>query len=196
MDICFLDMDGVLADFSQQVRKKLGYDSERVKGREKDSLSPEELKIKQEISNLVHHSNDFWITMPKTEYADELLQICKTNFDKTFILSNYNPPDNFRYRFYAVKSLKKDWLERELDIKDVGIIISGKQKSAFIPPDHTGVLIDDMNNNILDWNRCGGVGILHKDYEITKNKLQYFLAVSKNNKMLAIVNALQLKRQR
>ena len=191
MDICFLDMDGVLADFSKQVEKMLGYDSEIVKDRERSSLSEVELKIKQEISKLVHGSNDFWKTMPKTEYADELLNFCKNNFDKIFILSNYNPPDTSPHRFFAVKSLKTYWLEQELDMQSVGIIISKKSKSSFVPSqEYKGILVDDINTNIVDWNNHGGIGILHKDYSITKNKLDYFIKLSKNDKILALINAL------
>ena len=37
------------------------------------------------------------------------------------------------------------------------------------------ILIDDRSDNIKEWKETGGVGILHKEYDVTVEKLKGFV---------------------
>jgi hypothetical protein len=67
---------------------------------------------------------------------------------------------------------KKIWIKRELGI-DIPYIID-KEKWKHINNDGD-ILIDDMAHNIYPWNKKGGIGILHKNTNLTIAKLENIL---------------------
>ena len=44
------------------------------------------------------------------------------------------------------------------------IIVSDQVKSRFLPQNAVGVLIDDQKENVAEWEKAGGKGIVYKDY--------------------------------
>jgi hypothetical protein len=108
--------------------------------------------------------------MPKTPYADHLLNFCTNTFDKVILLSSYIPEPLDKSRFNRVKKLKLDWVKNNFE-KKLTTIITNSRKSAYILPDQNNYLIDDTYKNIIDWRNHGGMAIFHKRYPITKKIL-------------------------
>lgn len=66
---------------------------------------------------------------------------------------------------------KRLWLHNQLG-SDVEVIVClARHKHHHISVEYTDVLIDDNASNIQNWERAGGIGILHTSYEDTFTKL-------------------------
>jgi len=132
----FLDMDGVLTDFTKKLTELLGHTVD------KDFKDP---KIWDAISKA---GKEFWSKMEWLTGAHQFFKDLK-KFDPTILSSPSNHPSSIEG--------KKEWLKEELP--KVPYLIK-KNKETYAAPD--AILIDDREDNIKKWEDNGGIGILHK----------------------------------
>lgn len=163
--IVFLDMDGVLSDFAQQAQNLCQIDVRSFVNRT-TALTPVELAQQDKVFQLADYSNDFWKTMPMMPFAKEVFEYVRQNFDDVFMLSKFIPPKKNPERLGAVSYLKKFWFYENIcsDYPMDHIIVSDQLKSRFLPQNAVGVLIDDQKENVAEWEKAGGKGIVYKDY--------------------------------
>lgn len=163
--IAFLDMDGVLSDFAEQAWRVCGINVRSFVNRT-TALTPVEVAQQNKVFYQANYSNEFWKTMPMMPFAKEVFEHLRQNFDDVFILSKFVPPQKNPERLEAVSYLKKFWFYENIsDTHPVDhIIVSDKVKSHFLPKDAVGVLIDDQESNISEWENAGGKGIVYKNY--------------------------------
>lgn len=131
--VMYVDMDGVLTDFSRQYEKYTG--DKLTKGSKVDWAKVESL--------------EFWSEMPWRKDAKALWKSLSP-FDPILLTSPSGGPQ--------CPEGKKEWVRRELG-ESTRVIIDS-QKWRYASP--VAVLIDDMEKNIGPWDLYGGIGILHK----------------------------------
>ena len=134
----FVDMDGVLSDFSGLVRQHTGKDPEAMET--------------QELWKAVDQIPRFWADMPWMPGGQELWAAVKDQNPTILSAPARNPrciPE------------KTEWIEKNLG-EDVPYIFDG-QKEKYCEPG--AVLIDDKPENIEKWREAGGVGILFQNAE-------------------------------
>lgn len=145
----YVDLDGVLTDFSKQLAELLNKPLDRTWDFGND---PEVWK------KIDGAGEDFWSEMKWMPDGHKLWDFVK-KFDPTILTAPSDHPSS--------KSGKKIWLEENLP--DVPYIIeSKKEKHA----KEGYVLIDDREKNINKWKKAGGIGILHKDADTTIKELE------------------------
>ena len=155
----YVDMDGVLADFFGEWKKLVGKDWRQL---DKDELEPALKKIRD--------ADDFWLNIPLTSNAKNLLSIIKKVKGNYKILSSplANDPKSEPH--------KREWIEKNLDFFPPSEVIITKDKAKYATnPDGTpNILIDDYGVNISAWESAGGIGVKHKDhkFERTAKKLK------------------------
>ena len=155
----YVDMDGVLADFFGEWKKLVGKDWRQL---DKDELEPALKKIRD--------ADDFWLNIPLTSNAKNLLSIIKKVKGNYKILSSplANDPKSEPH--------KREWIEKNLDFFPPSEVIITKDKAKYATnPDGTpNILIDDYGVNISAWESAGGIGFKHKDhkFERTAKKLK------------------------
>ena len=155
----YVDMDGVLADFFGEWKKLVGKDWREL---DKDEIEPALKKIRDE--------DDFWLNIPLTSNAKNLLGIIKQVKGNYKILSSplANDPKSEPH--------KREWIEKNLDFFPPTEVIITKDKAKYATnPDGTpNILIDDYGVNISAWESAGGIGFKHKDhkFERTAKKLK------------------------
>jgi len=149
----FVDMDGVLADFFGSWTKLTGKDWRQIKG---DDLEPALQKIKDK--------KDFWINLPKTSNADNLLSLIKQVKGSYNILSSPLPGDKNSI------PQKKEWIKNNLqDFMPSSVIIDSNKAQYATNKDGTpNILIDDFGKNIASWEAAGGIGFKHKDHKFER----------------------------
>ena len=156
----YIDMDGVLADFDRGVRELCGMEptDQSVRSPRQDDLMWE--KIRQ-----VDHFYDRLELMPG---AKEMFDAVYGKYgDRCEILTGI--PKEKRKILTAGED-KEAWMKRILSEKIVVNICLRAQKIKKC----TGadaVLIDDLQENIDEWNAAGGIGILHVSAEQTMKAL-------------------------
>ena len=140
---CYLDMDGVLADFVSQVRQTTGFDVQGFRNRE---LSQEEKSIQHTVFNYVDTDKEFWKTMPKIKDADKLVAFCLSRFDEVKILSTYRPPKENPARFIEVRRDKIHWIRSQFpnQFKIDDILVTKDPKHLHIKPTKINYLIDEI----------------------------------------------------
>lgn len=149
----FLDMDGVSCDLVQHMFHKLGINYESVI--EKWIIDyPKNYNIHEVIERdkdeiwRVTEKKEFWETMPKYEWFDELYYFCKSKCDTVFISAPTNNPECI--------SGKLSWiLNINNSCKDY---VFTHRKELFA--NSNSLLIDDSDKNIDDFKKCGGYGVL------------------------------------
>lgn len=163
--IAFLDMDGVLSDFAEQAQRVCGINVRAFVNRT-TALTPVELAQQKTVFYQADYSNEFWKTMPMMPFAKEVFEYVRQNFDDVFMLSKFVPPKKNPERLGAVSYLKKFWFYENIcsDYPMDHIIVSDQLKSRFLPQNAVGVLIDDQKENVAEWEKAGGKGIVYKDY--------------------------------
>lgn len=156
----YCDMDGVLCDFD-----------ERFVYYYPDYKSPLEYRLKNgndALKNAVDRAGvDFWSKMKWMPGGSDLWSI----------IGKYNPyiltsPGDFEY----AKEGKKLWIESNLDPQPKGIIFAqtGNKHSEMKTDPKRSILIDDYWPNLAPWKAQGGISIMHKDINKTKDILSKF----------------------
>ena len=147
----YVDMDGVLADFFGDWKKLVGKDWRNIK-----DIKPALQKIRD--------TEDFWLNLPVTSNAKNLLSLIKDIKGSYNILSSPLPDDP------NSEPHKRQWIEKHLSFfppKNV-IITFDKAKYASQPDGTPNILIDDYGINIGKWEAAGGMGFKHKDHKFER----------------------------
>ena len=147
----YVDMDGVLADFFGAWKKLIGTDWREIK-----DLDSALQKIRDK--------DDFWLNIPVTKNAMNLLSLIKGLKGKYNILSAPLPNDP------NSEPHKREWIEKNLSAFPPSkvIITSNKSVHATQPDGTPNILIDDFGKNIAKWESAGGVGFKHKDHKFER----------------------------
>jgi len=150
----YVDMDGVLADFFGDWAKLMGKNDWRDIGKENipDALE----KIKQ--------TENFWLELPLTSNAKQLLGLIKEVKGEYHILSSPLPGDP------NSEPHKREWIEKHLNFfpPTKVIITHDKAKYATQEDGTPNILIDDYGVNIQKWEAAGGFGFKHKDHKFER----------------------------
>jgi 5'(3')-deoxyribonucleotidase len=148
----YVDMDGVLADFFGDWAKLMGKDH----WTKIDDISPALQKIRD--------TEDFWLNLPLTDNAKNLLTLIKDVKGEYNILSSPLPDDP------NSEPHKREWIKKNLNFflpKQV-IITHDKAKYATSEDGTPNILIDDYGQNIAKWEAAGGIGFKHKDHKFER----------------------------
>jgi len=150
-----IDLDGVLADFEGKVTEILGRPMNSVP---KGSV----WKAVQAYNNQVA---PFFESLPKMSDADKLVKFCVENFMNVKILTatGYVPKD-------AAEQKKRWVLKNYGPTLPVKTVTSSEQKAMYANP--KTILIDDRSKSIGPWESAGGIGILHKNADLTISELK------------------------
>jgi hypothetical protein len=151
----FVDMDGVLADFFSAWANLMGVDNWRDINK-KHNIDDALEKIRQ--------TDDFWINLPLTSNAKQLLGLIKQVKGKYKILSSPLPGDK------NSEPHKRLWVEKHLGFfpPEAVVIEHDKAKYAAQPEGTPNILIDDYGVNIQKWEAAGGIGFKHKDHKFER----------------------------
>ena len=137
-------MDGVIADFKKKWNEIYGRgEYERFdKNRFSDFVSNHEfsiLDLMSDAENLIDYLNDKWKHVP--------IEILSSTANEKY--------------YETISQQKKMWLHtHNIDWKE-NFVPGKSHKYKYAEPSY--VLIDDDKQNIEDWNKAGGIGILHRD---------------------------------
>jgi len=147
----YVDMDGVLADFFGSWKKLIGKDWRQI-----DDIEPALQKIRD--------TDDFWLKIPPTKNANNLLSIIKQIKGSYNILSAPLPNDP------NSEPHKREWIEKYLKSfpPNKVIITQDKAKYATQSDGTPNILIDDFGQNVAKWEAAGGVGFKHKDHKFER----------------------------
>ena len=147
----YVDMDGVLADFFPAWKKIVGKDWRQITDIE-DALQK------------IRDKDDFWLNLPLTANAQNLLNIIKDLKGEYTILSAPLANDP------RAEPHKREWVKKNLAFfppKEV-IVSADKYKWAKQADGTPNILIDDFGSNIRNWESKGGVGFKHKDHKFER----------------------------
>jgi len=148
----YVDMDGVLADFFGDWAKLMGKDH----WTKIDDISPALQKIRD--------TENFWLDLPLTDNAKNLLALIKDVKGEYNILSSPLPDDP------NSEPHKREWIKKNLNFflpKEV-IITHDKARYATTEDGTPNILIDDYGQNIAKWESAGGIGFKHKDHKFER----------------------------
>ena len=147
----FVDMDGVLADFFTEWKKLIGQN-----WRDITDIKPALQKIRD--------TENFWLDLPMTPNAQNLLNLIKDLKGEYNILSSPLPDDP------NSEPHKREWIENHLNFfppKRV-IITHDKARYATQRDGTPNILIDDYGVNVRNWEAAGGVGFKYKDHKFER----------------------------
>lgn len=154
--IIWFDLDGVLADFDGEFARLTGLDwKERIEETWKEKWAA------------INAHPEFFLNLPWVEGARELWDWC-AGFDRRVLSAASSN---------CLPSLthKLQWCHRELGMSGNAVVIVGhrRQKATFATPD--GILIDDKLENIQEWVKAGGIGIVFETASQVRKELETFL---------------------
>ena len=158
----YCDLDGVLVDFYRGFREITGksWDDPVYKGK-----SAEKHKI-------IANHKDWWANLPPERDYDQLWSFIK-NFNP-HILTAYAEWDEA-----ACKHGKVVWNSKHTRLPHDHLHVVLRESKRYFAKDHDGshfgkpnVLIDDFQDNIKEWDRDGGIGILHTSAANTITRLK------------------------
>lgn len=153
----YLDMDGVIADFNYAYIKRFG-------------ITPAEAEAGKEFYK---HFDEFiahrdFANLPLMPGAQQLIAYLRTLKIPTEILSSTSSEK----RHAPIAEQKMEWLQRHgIDFK-VNLVPGKRFKKDYSNPN--SLLIDDTEQNIDQWRREGGIGILHDDVMTTLGILKMY----------------------
>ncbi len=150
--ICFLDMDGVIADFVGSTCKAHGlespyghvnclgiFDMEKCWG----------MTVEKFWEPLATY--EFWADMAKTPEADELVELLIGKFGEKQVCILTHPS-----AYDGCISAKKAWIDKHYPMLS-GQMLFGSAKQYLAGPDR--YLVDDWDKNIKAFKDAGGYGI-------------------------------------
>ena len=155
----YLDMDGVLCDFEKKFTEYYGLLSLAKRDRKEWSKDWEDFVLNKKGFEKLE-----WFSGGR-----ELLQFVRNHFHNVEILSSSGGQ-----KFHGeVTAQKIKWLRKHgIDYK-ANIVPGRKYKTEYA--NKNSILIDDTEDIIRNFNKAGGIGILHKDIGETLEKLKEIL---------------------
>lgn len=158
IQIVYLDMDGVIANFDKRFKEKFG-------------KRPQETRNDKDFGGYFKKFIDDaeFINLELMPDALELLNYLETIEVPVEILSSTARED----RHQEIAKQKDVWLDKH-EIHYVRNFVPGKSlKYKFAEP--SSIIIDDTQSVIDDWKKAGGVAIHHKDALSTISTLKMLL---------------------
>jgi len=158
ISMIYVDMDGVIADFSKRYKERFGVRPEQTRNNKEFGGYFKKFIDDKEFQTLDMMDDTFILL----GFLDKL------PIEKQ-ILSSTARPDSHD----AIAPQKQKWLDtRRINYK--ANFVPGKSlKYKFATPD--SIIIDDTKSVIDDWNKAGGIGILHRDAKSTIEILKMYL---------------------
>jgi hypothetical protein len=158
ISMIYVDMDGVIADFSKRYKEKFKVTPEQTRSNKDFGRYFSEFIADREFQTLDPMEDAFFLI----NHLD-MLPVEKQ------ILSSTARPDSHD----AIAPQKQEWLKAHgIDYK--ANFVPGKSlKYKFATPD--SIIIDDTKSVIDDWNKAGGIGILHTDAISTIAMLKMYI---------------------
>lgn len=160
MTTLYLDMDGVLADFNKQAQTVLGASNQDTHAAAQRGRWPEEQwrKLKADPH--------FYRTLPKTEIADELVNVARTLRDEfgwqLFILTAIPKANDMPDAFHDKILWVQDYFP------DLRVHFGPYSNDKFRHAKPGDVLIDDRKDNCTQWEAAQGLAIKVDDTNRTK----------------------------
>jgi len=165
----YVDMDGVLADFFGEWAKLMGVNNWK------------DIKDVDSALNKIKEQPNFWVNLPLTSNALQLLSAIKAYKGRYNILSAPLPGDA------NSKPQKMAWIKKNLSSFPPQKIILDHNKAKYAKqPDGTpNGLIDDYGKNIASWTAAGGIAIKHEDSNVqhTIDKLDDYIGEAETLKL-------------
>ena len=156
----FLNIDGVLADFSKQLSVKTGYALEEVQqflqkelfDADEKKLTAQECQLKNKIEKVVSEK-DFYTSMPVVEGARTVLGDLKKRFDKVYLFSRLITTHIKDKQLNEVCSLKKQWVLEKVDpsFPNEQILTTYMPAEKLMLSRVHSVLIDSTRKNVNKW---------------------------------------------
>jgi phosphoglycolate phosphatase-like HAD superfamily hydrolase len=140
----YVDLDGVLVDFSKQM-ERIGFIEKEVETDKKAKA-----RFWHAVGRLGHRGEPFWGVMDPMVDAFELWDYIKHRNPE--ILSATGHVGNAEVEKHA-------WVKRHLGDVVTHLVLKSPDKAQFAMPHH--ILIDDRQKSIDPWIAAGGIGILH-----------------------------------
>lgn len=167
----YVDMDGVLADFFGDWAKLMGVDNFRD--------IPKHHDIKDALQK-IRDTENFWLNLPLTNNAKNLLGLIKQVKGSYKILSSPLPDDP------NSEPHKREWVEKHLGFFPPEDVIITHDKAQFaVQKDGTpNILIDDYGVNIRKWEAAGGIGFKHKDHKFERTAQKFMQSESLDETIL------------
>ncbi len=159
--ICYLDMDGVLADFERGFYQLSGMDVSQV--------SDEEMWSKIDA----HGKAKFFSELEWMPGGKDLWNFAYQNFLQVKILSALGKSDKIDKQ---TSTGKREWLSHNIPTMspdDIILVDNKHQKKRYSKPGD--ILVDDTEIVITEWNKRGGIGILYKTTNDTINILKRYI---------------------
>jgi hypothetical protein len=158
IDTIYIDMDGVIADFSKRYKEKF-------------RVTPEETRNNKEFNGYFAKfiEDGEFSTLDLMTDAKQLLDFVSELDVPKEILSSTARPQNHG----MIAPQKQMWLNKH-NIHYKANFVPGKSlKHKYATPN--SIIIDDTKSVIDDWNKAGGIGILHTDAASTIATLKMFI---------------------
>lgn len=158
IDTIYIDMDGVIADFSKRYKEKF-------------RVTPEETRNNKEFNSYFDKfiSDGEFSTLDLMPDATELLNFVSELDTPKEILSSTARPQNHG----MIAPQKQMWLNKH-NIHYKANFVPGKSLKYKYATSNS-IIIDDTQSVIDDWNKAGGIGILHTDAISTIANLKMYL---------------------
>ena len=157
----YLDMDGVLCDFERKFGELYG--EEALKNRDR--------KLWTEDWPDFIQTNQFE-ELAKFPGADDLLLFIRKHPEIQVEILTSSGGQKYHDQ---VKEQKIVWLKKNSIAYKPNVVPGRKHKKEYAQPDT--VLIDDTEDVIENFNRAGGIGILHRDAKETIKRLESLLNI-------------------
>lgn len=142
----YVDMDGVIANFDKRYTEKFAVSSQSTRSNRSFDHYFKQFVDDREFASLE--------PMPD---AHLLLRFLQTRDIPKEILSSTAREEHHA----AISEQKSEWLQKQnIDYKQ-NFVPGKRHKASFATPN--SIIIDDTLSVIVDWEKAGGIGILHRN---------------------------------
>jgi 5'-nucleotidase len=150
----FIDLDGVMADFDLYYETLYGKHPSQVD----DDM----------MWGFIHSADRFFFNLPVCEGAPEFWDEVR-HLNPIFLSAC--PQKNYA----LIAKQKHEWVRKHLCKDSLILPVRGGANKCLFLQNPGDILIDDFEKNIKPWRAMQGIGILHTDFESTRQQLEAVL---------------------